>query len=92
MTKTEDKISTLKGKVIRRPMLVGFRGAFFMTTKDGKKFMVVPSRVLANDVLRHLAEGDEVTLSTISVPKEGTTIYAHELEFRGFDLTTAPPT
>lgn len=63
-----------------------------MENKRGQKFIVAPSRVIAGGVLKHLAEGDEVKIATISVVKPEVMIYAHEVHFRGFDLTTTPPT
>jgi hypothetical protein len=95
MTKktTQTKVLTrLRGTVIRRPMASGFPGSFFIKDKSGQKFLVAPSRVFANEVLKHLSEGDAVEIETISAVKPETMLYAHEVRFRGYDLTTLPPT
>lgn len=73
-------------------MSFGFPGTFFIQNGRGQKYMIAPSRVFANEVLKHLCEGDEVRIATISVVKTQTLLYAHEVHFRGFDLTTSPPT
>lgn len=72
-------------------MTIGFVGSFFMESEDGQKFMVAPSRAFAKDVVRHLAEGDVVEIATISAVKPEVMLYAHEVHFRTFDLTTTPP-
>jgi hypothetical protein len=88
---SKEKATTLAGRVIRRPMTIGFVGSFFMESDKGEKFMVAPSRVFAKEVVRHLAEGDAVEISTISAVKPEVMLYAHEVHFRNFDLTTPPP-
>lgn len=72
-------------------MSIGFVGSFFMVDSKGQKFMVAPSRTFARDVVKHLVEGDTVEIATISNVKPEVMIYAHEVHFRNFDLTTTPP-
>jgi hypothetical protein len=94
MDKTKPKTqqaTTMVGRVMRRPMAFGFYGSFFIQTKDGTKYLIAPSRAIAGDVMKHLVEDDKVTLTTISVVKPETMIYAHEISFRTFSLSTQPP-
>ena len=88
----DNKTTTMVGSVLRRPMTIGFVGSFFMTDEaSGQKFMVAPARAISREVVKHLVEGDVVEISTISAVKPEVMIYAHEVHFRNFDLTTVPP-
>ena len=86
-----DKTTTITGRVLRRPMTIGFIGSFFMADDKGQKYFIAPSRAFAREVVRHLVEGDKVEIATISNVKPEVMIYAHEVRFRNFDLTTTPP-
>lgn len=86
-----NKTTTIAGQVLRNPMSIGFVGSFFMVDKKGQKFMVAPARAISREVVKHLVEGDKVEIATISNVKPEVMIYAHEVRFRTFDLTTTPP-
>jgi hypothetical protein len=87
----DQKTTVLSGRVLRNPMTIGFVGSFFMTDDKGQKFFVAPARALSREIVKHMVQGDKVEIATISNVKPEVMLYAHEVRFRNYDLTTTPP-
>jgi hypothetical protein len=72
-------------------MTIGFVGSFFMADEKGRKFFVAPARALSREVVKHMVQGDIVEIATISTVNPEVMLFAHEVRFRNYDLTTTPP-